>query len=43
MIQKIPADIFVKNITQKTLGNWNANINNNSKETGVNFENQKPN
>lgn len=43
MIQKIPADIFVKNITQKTLGNCNANINNNSKETGVNFENQKPN
>lgn len=43
MIQKMPADIFVKNITQKTLGNWNANINNNSKESGVNFENQKPN
>ena len=43
MITKVPADIFVKNITQKTLGNWNANINNNSKESGVNFENQIPN
>jgi hypothetical protein len=39
----LPIDVFTKTITQKVIGNWNANINNSSKESAVNFENQKAN
>ena len=40
-ITTMPSDEFGKKIVQSTIGNWNANINDMSKETGVNYNNQE--
>lgn len=40
-IETIPSDQFGNRIVQSTIGNWNANINDMSKETGVNYNNQE--